>query len=593
MRAPIAMLLLVCLALATKAVAQSALSLTLRAPSSDVVRLGQSLTLSVEAESGGEATLLELPEIANVRMRASAPNDSSSQQFVNGRLVVNRTVRTWTIELEPVEAGRYKMPPLRVRDGTGRVHETRSFTFECQAGPRSSAFLELVFEPSSAYVGENVQMRLRFGVEPQHVERLLRQSRYAQARDFTLDFAAWDEMPAGSVPDDAIESLPQDGVIVPVNRRYRLLHDLGVQKRGNDSFHMFEVRKTLRPERVGVFEMERATLRYSWASKLGRNVFGEVVATEQRDEFARSEPPRFEVRALPSEGQPKGFTGAVGTLKIDATLGKNAVQVGESFPFEMRLSGSAVHEGLEAPDLAKLDGFEGFHVFGKKLAFEDGALVARYDLSALRPGALTLPEIALPHFDTATGRYEIARAGPFGLDVSGTVAKGLEALPESRKALTPGVDDIWDRIDARGEAPRRFEPEPWHAWIALLAPLVLFGFGFGLSGFVARSRADVAGRRRRAARRVFDERLTTQGPLVALNGFIADRLGIEAGALVGADLSARLVRHGLSDERARDLEALVTRLEALRYAGSAADAEAELSREVTAAVEVLEKELRA
>ncbi|MCB9880239.1 MAG: BatD family protein [Planctomycetes bacterium] len=583
---------IVALAASTPASAQSAMSLSLSGPDAEVIQLGRTATVRLDAENGEGATLLELPKIPNVRVRASSPNDSSSQQFVNGRLLVDRTVRSWTIEFEPVEAGTYRVPPLRVRDTTGRVHETRAITFTCEAGRASSAFIEASFDPERPYVGESVTMRVRFGVDPQHVGLLIRQSRYEQARDFTVDFPPWDEMPAGAVPSDALESLP-NAQIVPVNRRYRILQDLGVQKRGDSSFHVFEITKTMRPERVGVFELDRATLRYSWASRFGRNVFGERVATQTSDEFARSEPVRLEVRALPSEGRPAEFAGAVGTLTLEATLDKREVRVGESFPFVLRLTGTAVHDGMAAPDLTKLDGFEGFHVFGKKVDFEGRTLVARYDLSALQPGDAVLPEIRVPHFDTASGRYDVARVGPFRLTVTGSVAKELEALPESKKALTAGVDDLWDRMDVRGDAPERFRPSALLAWIALALPFALFGLGFVTTRFVRRARNDVAGRRRRGARRVFEERLAQQGPLVALTGFIADRLGIEAGAVVGQDLEARLVRHGLSEAHAREVVGLVQRLEALRYAGTDATAEAALAQDASSVADRLEKELRA
>ncbi|MCA8968711.1 MAG: BatD family protein [Planctomycetes bacterium] len=583
---------LLALAASSSVSSQSAMTLSLSGPDAEVVQLGERALVRLEAENGDGATLLELPKISNVRARASAPSDSSNRQFVNGQLIVDHTARQWTIEFEPVEVGTYRVPPLRVRDATGRVHETRPFTFRCVAGRASSAFIEVSFEPSKPYVGETVAMRIRFGVEPRHVGLLVRQTRYQQARDFNIDFPSWDEMPAGAVASDTLDSLP-NALIVLVNRNYRILHDLGVQKRGDTSFHVFEIAKTMRPERIGDYELDRATLRYAWISKFGRNAFGERFATEKSDEFARSEPVRLEVRALPSEGRPADFTGAVGTLTMDATLDKREVRVGESFPFVLRLTGTAVHDGMAAPDLTKLAGFEGFHVFGKKVEVEGRTLVAHYDLSALQPGDAVLPEIRIPHFDTASSSYDVARVGPFRLTVTGSVAKELEALPESKKALTAGVDDLWDRMDVRGDAPERFRPSPLLAWLALALPFLLFGLGFATTRFVHRARSDVAGRRRRGARRVFEERLAQQGPLVALTGFIADRLGIEAGAVVGQDLEARLVRHGLGVDRAREVVGLVQRLEALRYAGSDATAEAEHARDASSMADRLEKELRA
>lgn len=551
-----------------------------------VVRLGGRASLALVAENADvDATLLALPEVPNLRVQIYGPSDESSSQIVNGRLIESKKVRRWRVEFEPLEVGEYAIPALRVK-AWGKVYETKALRLTCEGARESSAFLEAVVEPATVWLGQELKLRLRLGLEPEQFRRLISNTRIDNAFELRVEFPAWDDFPAGGVEDDQLQQVPMNQPLVPVNRAYRIAKSGGVVKRGNESFQVFELEKRVRPERVGTFRIDRATLRYAWAVRYRRGVFGDVQPSEKSDEFARSEPLTLEVKALPTAGQPKGFGGAVGDLTLSGSLSKNRVKVGESFALELQARGSAVSDAFEAPELGRL---AGFHVFGKKVDRADDSIVVRYDLSSLVPGNREFPIIEIPYFDPDAAEYRFARAGPFKLEATAVAGgKGLEVLPETKKARTPGVDDLWDRMPVTGAAPTRFRPSASLAWVALFAPLVLFGFGFFAARMRERRRADVAGRRRRAAQQQFNVRLEADGPLVALSHFVADRLGWEPGAVLGPDLESRLEQRGLTAERAGETAALFARLEAGRYAGGR---EAELARDARELVKTLDKEL--
>ena len=568
--------------------AQRDFRLDVRGPEPVSTRLGGKISIQIEAQNPDlNAELVDLPKVPNVRAQIYGPSDNQSVYSINGRVTRKKT-RTWRIEFEPLEVGEYRVPALEVR-AWGKRHKIKAFRFTCVPADASSAFLEAGVVPKAVWVGQEIRLQLRVGVDPEQFRRLLSNTRLDNAYELRIEFPAWDEFPAGGAVDDQLKQVPMNQPIVPINRAYRRAKNLGVVKRGDASFQAFLLEKAVRPSRVGTFRIDRATLRYSWGVRFTQDIWGELRPVEKRDEFARSDNIAVEVKALPTEGQPKGFKGAVGRLEASGKLSKNRVKVGESFSLELQLRGSAISESFEAPDLGKLDGF---HTFGKKVDRGSDAIVVRYDLSALTSGKREFPAVEVPFFDPERAAYESATAGPFAIEALAIAgAKGLDALPESKKALTPGLDDLWDRMEVSGRAPTPFEPSPTLAWIALVAPFFLFGFGFIANRAIARSRADVSGKRKRGARAKFDATLATDGPLVALSAYVADRLDWEPGAVLGPELEGRLREAGLSEDRAREAASLFARLEAGRYA-SGASSESDLARDAGALVDALDRETR-
>lgn len=565
--------------------ASQAPSLKLGEASPRVVRLGGQVSMELTVSGASDAELLELPKVKDLRLQAFGPNNQVFQSFINGRATVTRS-KSWRIAMQPSEAGDFEVPALRVRAG-GKIYKTKVTRFACEASRTSTSFLEVAIEPARLAPGQTATMRIRFGVEPQQYERLQRTSRLENVRSFFLEFPSWDSFEGGTVDEDLVTELSRDQIAMQVNRGYRVARDLGIVKRGGERFRVLELRKKLRAERVGRFELPRAELRYRWVVRYGRDIFGDLVPAEVRDEFARSEPFAVEIAELPKEGRPKNFNGAVGSLELRGSITKSVVKVGESFSLELQMLGTAVSDTFDAP---ALDSLSGFHVFGKQDERGDRSLRVRYDVAAVTAGELELPAVEIAYYDPDETRYRVARVGPFKLRAAAVEgAKGLEALPDSKKALEPGVDDLWDRMDARGAAPERFRPSSALAWLALLLPLLLFLSGFAFVRVRARRAGDVEGRRRQGARRVFEQRIDAEGPLVALSHFVADRLSWEPGAVLGRDLEARLQAAGVSESRAREISELFARLEAGRYAGGN---EEELVRDARSMVEALDRELR-
>ena len=190
---------------------------------------------------------------------------------------------------------------------------------------------------------------------------------------------------------------------------------------------------------------------------------------------------RLDVQALPQDGRPENFSGAVGQFTMKASADPKSVDAGEPVTLTLKVEGRGSFDAMTPPELTGADGwrtyapkesFDGNDAigFGGTKTFEY-SMVAREDRSAT-PGA------SFSYFDPLKKKYVTLTADPVAVTAAGggsaaddgqTAAATDEDLPPTQGA----PDDI--ATPATVLSSRTPDFRPWIAsdWFRLLNFAVL------------------------------------------------------------------------------------------------------------------------
>jgi hypothetical protein len=517
----------------------------------------------------------KLPVVDGLELTLGAPS-RSSQTFYDGRTLTERVGVQYPLQLRPLRAGEFVVPPFPVWTGTQeqRTPELR-LDVKVDLIGAEMGWLDVQVTPQRVYVHEPVRIRVDYGV---HQGLRLVQEIYNRYRYYDVEVqAGW----LGEFPGGERIALPEPAgnvQIAVLNRQLvQVAHDPDHEKNGQ-RWNRFTFERAFLPTRLGRIELPAPMLRFHVLRREGQqDVFGRTRGQQSENYYVYGQPIVLEVLPIPEQGRPQPYFGAVGRFTIQASLDRTNVKVGGSLKLTLTVRGQGNLEFLRLPTL---DGLEGFHKLGEAEARRDAEkVVVTYDLTPLHEDVRQVPPIAWNWFDTTPGveRFVEVATPPLAITVE-PLGEGerLLPLPEVTRAVTPGVDDIHDLppFDGGGfvGVPARIDDvPPWLRWSAVAGPWVVVALlAVGLRRW-RRAAADVVGRRARGARRPCEQALARgEAPLDAFAGYLAARLGVPPAAVIAPDLAERLAAAGLSADVAAAAAAAIDRGTAARYGGAAA-----------------------
>jgi hypothetical protein len=544
-------------------------TLEVEAPSPATIRLGDTARATIRIE-GREANprTPQLPEIPGLRLQLSPPS-RNSYTFFDGRNLIERSGVQYQLILQPQQEGAFTVPPFPIWTGT-REQLTPELRLEVRKDLRGEelAWLDVRVEPRRVYVHEPVRIRVDFGIEPglKLVQDVANRYRYLDAEVQ----APWlDTFPGGEpmpMPD------PKGDVrLVVANRKLQQAAFDGSHQRGASRWHRYSFERSFLPTRIGRIELSAPLLRYQVLLREGQvDVFGGRRGGQAENYYVYGQPIVLDVLPIPEAGRPSPYYGAVGRFTLEAALDKDTVKVGASVKLTLTVRGQGNFEFLRLPELTDL---EGFHKLGQAEASRAAdKVVVTYDLLPLSADVQAVPSIGWNYFDTTPGveQFVAVATPPLPLQVR-PLEHGETLAPlanDSAAPVVPGIDDVFDLPAFDGPPAVRREPAAWQAWLAVVGPWLLAAAAALALGAARRRAADPVGQRARGAGRACQRALAAGGdPLDALAGYLGDRLGVAAAAVIAPDLPQRLAEQGLDGSLAREVTAAVERGTAARYGG--------------------------
>jgi hypothetical protein len=174
-----------------------------------------------------------------------------------------------------------------------------------------------------------------------------------------------------------------------------------------------------------------------------QNIYG---ATVQKELNVSSPAAAFTVLALPTEGRPADFGGAVGSFKVSTDLSSANTAAGDPLTLRMHVSGTGNFDRVATTMFA---GDGEWKTYEPKASFNSpdptgyrGEKIFEQPLIAVHPGTQTIPAIPFSYFDPGTRRYETARSAPLTIAVSPSAADSAASAPPA------AADSAGTTIDA-------------------------------------------------------------------------------------------------------------------------------------------------
>jgi BatD DUF11 like domain len=439
------------------------------------IALGESARLTIQS-SGSNALSLTLPVVSGLEFRVVG--QFHQFQSINGATFESTST---IIRVTPEEAGVFtipgptpKSPPLILRvspsNGAGSPGAAPGLSPLYPGGvtgadgirmtPDGSTFLRLEVPKREMYVGESVPAAIQLGM-----------------RD---GFAISNSLPTLNGSDFTMNNLsvqPERSPKVIDGKHFTVYtwHSiLAAVKPGT-----FSVNFTA-PVTVRVRTQPRgdSLLDDMLGDPFMQNIFGSSI---QKNITVTSPDTAFTVLALPTEGRPPDFGGAVGSFKISTDISSAKTTAGDPLTLRMHVNGTGNFDRVQSSMLGGSTEWKTYEPKAKFSPSEPSGYRGEKDfeqpLIATQAGTLTIPALTFNYFDPGTRKYETARSSPLSVTVSPAADSTAAAPPpltasgasadESRSGLRPDHAVTATRVDSL--VPPYFQPR----FVGLVSALAL------------------------------------------------------------------------------------------------------------------------
>lgn len=154
---------------------------------------------------------------------------------------------------------------------------------------------------------------------------------------------------------------------------------------------------------------------------------------------AKSVPVTIHVKPLPQQGKPAGFTGAVGSFKIDADIDKTEVKANDALNYKVKITGTGnikLFKPLTVnfpPDFEKYDP-KVTDTITEDLNGVSGSRIYNFLLIPRHQGDYVIDTLKFSYFNPNTSRYITLTTKPLHVKVDkGTSESNVTSLPDAEK----------------------------------------------------------------------------------------------------------------------------------------------------------------
>ena len=522
--------------------------------------VGESFQVDVEVSGADTNHRQPIPPATN-DFRFDHIGTSSNLSIING--TTNRSFQH-SFLVTALKKGRFELGPFIYAINNQNIKSNVLVVSVREESPSEAAFFaKSMTNRQEAFVGQQLVYTLKFYFRVNITDVRLSEPEFE---------AFWSE--------DLEQSRPQTEIVNGI------------------SYNVYTIRQALYPKRAGKLRIEPATLSFQVIKQTdgrGNTTFDDLFFNSpfsgrrfRKQASVSTEPMAIVSLPLPSENQPKNFSGLVG--EVDVELGNvrnlNLTQ-GQSFTLGTNIIGTAnlaLDFNIEWPNN------EDFKVYAdepevsksfvgqnqnKRLSLRKNFNTA---IVPLKSGQLELPAIKVSYFDPSSKTYKVASSTATRLNVApGQLTQDLQ-LPATPTSSTGKIRVVGDDILPnhmgstiyRQQGMRLFNGE---TWLFVLLPILWMLISLILRKLIYQNpKVAARGRQRKAANKaqaLLKTIETHSDPFDALHSiycdFLRDRCHCPNGLLSEDDVIDSLTELKVSDEKAKKAATLLSSLEALKH----------------------------
>ena len=203
----------------------------------------------------------------------------------------------------------------------------------------------------------------------------------------------------------------------------------------------------------------------------------------QKDVTLTSRDQEIEVRPLPTDGKPAGFTGAVGQFKLDTTSIPNEWHTGDPQQITASVSGAGNFALMKAPDLTPGENWKSYQAKDEFTPGDQASFsgTKNFQFSAVpRKGGAQDVGLSFSYFDPADAQYKILNSPTKKIQVAGAdlVEEKKESAPEPPKEAQKPTDNLIAQKatnTASGSLVPLVSQPAFGSWLGLAGGLIVLG----------------------------------------------------------------------------------------------------------------------
>ncbi len=318
------------------------------------------------------------------------PSSSVSQSWINGKASYSQT---YIYILEPKNEGEFVIEPASIEYNneivkSNAIKLTVSKSIEIPKDPNNPEYIaqqniHLVAEVSNLnpYVGEGIYVVYKLFVSQNISVNDWRVSESPQYNGF------WN----------------QDIEVTEINAQ-------NGKYKGEDYRFLVLKRAVLIPQRSGELIIEPMKMDFSVGIPTGRGDFFGNMITRNISYATESAIRKVRVKALPEEGKPEDFSGAVGEFEFNVSVDKNVLKANDAAQIKVEVKGSGNLKLFEIPKIvtpAELEAYTPEHKeeVNTSLSGLRGSISDAYTVVPQFKGKYKIPEVTFSYFNPKDEKY--------------------------------------------------------------------------------------------------------------------------------------------------------------------------------------------
>lgn len=550
--------------------------------------LGINERLRVDFEMNKDGDNFRPPSFDNFRV-VGGPNQSISNSWINGKRSFSKT---YSYFLAPQTRGKITIGQATI-EIDGETYKTLPVQVEITAAVDTPKD-----DNNSDYVAsENVHLVAEISKDNPFLNEAITVIYKLYVSNDVSITSQWREIDTPKYADFWSQNIDNQNNYKVQNGKY------------NGQEYRYVVLRTtvLYPQKTGKLEIEPLTLDIPIdVPGNRRDIFGRRM-TERVNKTISAGSRNIDVKPLPLEGKPDGFTGAVGDFQFDLSSNKTTLNANESLEMNVKVSGKGNLKLFDLPTLklpSSLEVYEPEREENVRTTAEgmQGSVAEKYTIVPQFKGNYPVRPVSFSFFDPTTEKYMTITSDEVIINVeNGPISTGNNALTNTNTNQKPVIlskDQFkYIKLDANLKS---IKADPFFKsvlfWSLLGGPLLLIPL-FVIVGKKRKERLnDLEGNRLRKADRLAKRYLgeakknLANRPVFyeslerALHNYLKATLKIETSEMSKEHIARLLSERNVTDETVEEFISLLKNCEFARYTPTA---EAAVQQDYNKAVQVL------